>query len=310
MSVFQQPAGALTYWLLAIRPRTLTISVVPVCLGCALAWAETGEIDVLLMLATVAAAVLIQIGTNLHNDVADFERGTDDPATRFGPSRVTAEGWLSAAQVRGGTHLSFAAALLLGLYLIWQGGWPILLVGLASFAAALAYTGGPRPLAYIGLGELFVWLFFGVVAVGGSYFLQVGGVGANALLAGTIIGMPAAAVLVVNNYRDLDSDRSAGKNTLAVRYGRVFSRGEYAALMLVPFVLLAGWQATMQPRGWLLLPWLTLPWALWLVQRFRRLPAGPEFNSLLAITAMFQFALGLLLALAFVCTARLVDAGG
>ena len=299
---------AFTYWLLAIRPKTLTISVVPVGLGCALAWSETGKIDVLLMLVTLAAAMCIQIGTNLHNDVADFERGTDDAATRLGPSRVTAEGWLSAAWVRIGAYLSFAAALLLGVYLIWQGGWPILLAGLASVVAAVAYTGGPRPLAYIGLGELFVWFFFGVVAVGGSYFLQAGGVGPGALLAGTIIGMPAAAVLVVNNYRDLDNDRSAGKNTLAVRYGRGFSRVEYAALMLVPFLLLAGWQMTMQPHGGLLLPWLTLPWALWLVQRFRSLPAGPAFNGLLAVTAMFQFTLGLLLALALVLSARMVEA--
>jgi 1,4-dihydroxy-2-naphthoate octaprenyltransferase len=302
-------AKAFTYWLLAIRPKTLTISVVPVALGCALAWSETGEIDVPLMLATLAAAMCIQIGTNLHNDVADFERGTDDPATRFGPSRVTAEGWLSATRVRSAAYLSFAAALLVGVYLIWRGGWAVLLAGLASVVAAVAYTGGPRPLAYIGLGELFVWFFFGLVAVGGSYFLQAGGLAPGALLAGTIIGMPAAAVLVVNNYRDLDNDRSAGKNTLAVRYGRAFSRGEYAALMLAPFVLLAGWQMTMQPHGWLLLPWLTLPWALWLVQRFRSLPAGPAFNGLLAVTAMFQFTLGLLLALALVLTARVVEAG-
>jgi 1,4-dihydroxy-2-naphthoate octaprenyltransferase len=303
-------AKAFTYWLLAMRPKTLTISIVPVGLGCALAWSETGEIDVLLMLATLAAAMLIQIGTNLHNDVADFERGTDDPATRFGPSRATAEGWLSAAQVRSAAYLSFAVALLVGVYLIWQGGWPILLAGLASLAAALAYTGGPRPLAYIGLGELFVWFFFGVVAVGGSYYLQVGAVGSTALLAGTIIGLPAAAVLVVNNYRDLDSDRSAGKSTLAVRYGRAFSCGEYGALMLVPFLLLAGWQITAQAHGWLLLPWLTLPWALWLVHRFRRLPAGPAFNGLLAVTALFQFTLGLLLVLALVLTARMVHTGG
>jgi len=285
------------YWLLAIRPKTLSISVVPVFVGCSLAWAQVGGLDVLVMIATIATAMLIQIGTNLHNDVADFERGTDDPLTRSGPPRVTSEGWLSAAQVKHATYTSFVMAFLIGCYLVWHGGWPILMLGLLSITAGLAYTGGPKPLAYIGLGELFVWLFFGVVAVSGSYFLQVGRFDFSAVVAGAILGLPAAAVLVVNNYRDLESDRAVAKNTLAVRCGRRFSRFEYALLMLAPFLLLAGLHASDAVSGLIGLPWLIMPWALILIWRFWTLTPGPLFNRLLAGTAVFQLVFGFLMGL-------------
>ena len=287
----------LKYWLLAIRPKTLSVAVVPVLVGSTLAWIQSGTLAWSVMGVALLAAVLIQAGTNLHNDAADFERGADHSATRLGPARVTAQGWLTAAQVKWGASLSFGLAMLCGCYLVWVGGWPILLVGLVSIAAGLAYTGGPRPVAYSSLGELFVWLFFGLVAVAGSYYLQTGRLNGGALLAGALVGMPAAAVLVVNNYRDLDNDRQVGKNTLAVRLGRRTAQWEYALLMLVPFLLLP----LLQPLGvggpgWVP-PLLMLPWALKLVGRFRAETPGPVFNRLLAATARFQLGFGLLLCL-------------
>jgi 1,4-dihydroxy-2-naphthoate octaprenyltransferase len=294
----------LNYWLLAIRPRTLSISVIPVFVGCSLAWAHLGLLNIPVLIATVLTAMLIQIGTNLHNDVADFERGTDDPLTRFGPPRATSQGWLPASRVRRAAYSSFLLAFLIGCYLVWQGGWPILVLGVLSIAAGLAYTGGPKPLAYIGLGELFVWLFFGVVAVSGSYFLQAGRFNFSAVLAGTIVGLPAAGVLVVNNYRDLESDRAVAKNTLAVRFGRHFSRIEYALLMLVPFVLLASFQATEQMADWIWLPLFVMPWALILVWKFWTWTPGPGFNRLLAGTAVFQLVFGLALGLSVMIPAK------
>lgn len=287
----------LKYWLIAIRPKTLSVAVVPVLVGSVLAWLHVGSLAWPVLTAALLAAMLIQVGTNLHNDAADFERGADHPETRLGPARVTAEGWLSAVQVKRGALVSFGLAMLLGLYLIGVGGWPILVLGLASVLAGLAYTGGPRPVAYSALGELFVWVFFGLVAVAGSYYLQTGRLSWAALLAGALVGMPAAAVLVVNNYRDLDNDRQVGKHTLAVRLGRRATRIEYALLMLLPFVLLP---LLMLPGGATpggLLPLLTLPWALQLVRRFGGEPPGPVFNRLLAATAQFQLGFGLLLCL-------------
>ncbi len=290
-------------WLSAIRPRTLTLAMVPVVLGNVLAWTGARALSWPVAIAALLAATLIQIGTNLHNDAADFERGADDPATRLGPPRATAQGWLSAGQVRRGAALSFAGALLPGLYLVWVGGWPILLLGLVSIAAGVAYTAGPRPIAYSGLGELFVLLFFGVAAVAGSDYLQTDRLSGAALLAGLVIGLPAAAVLAVNNYRDMDNDRQVGKITLAVRLGRTGGRLEYALLMLAPFPLLLLWPLAPGGGSWSLLPLLALPWALVLVARLGREPPGPGLNLLLASTARFQLGLGALLCLALLAPA-------
>ena len=283
----------LRHWLTAIRPRTLLVAVVPVLVGTALAWHDVGALSGSILVATVAAAVLIQIATNLHNDVSDFERGADDPGTRLGPRRATAEGWLSPAQVRRGTVVAFSAAGIIGLWLAWQGGWPILAIGVASIACAWGYSGGAKPIAYSSLGELFVWLFFGVAAVAGSYYLQAGSFDALALAAGALLGMPAAAVLVVNNYRDRDNDRRAGRRTFAVVFGARASRIEYGVLMLLPFLLLVP-LALAGGTGWLL-PWFAAPWAVLLVRRFFTQPAGPVFNELLADTAQLQLAFGALI---------------
>lgn len=217
-------------WWAAARPATLSIAVVPVVVGTALAWRDAGPIDWIVALVALVAAMLIQIGTNLFNDVGDYERGADTP-DRLGPPRATAMGWLPPADVRRAAATSFGLALVLGAYLVSVGGWPILAIGLASVAAGIAYTGGPRPIAYTASGEFFVFVFFGIVATTGSHFLQADRFSPAALIAGTILGALAAAVLVVNNYRDLDSDLRAGKITLAVRIGRAATRVEFAALV-------------------------------------------------------------------------------
>lgn len=290
------------YWLAAVRPRTLSIAVVPVLVGSTLAWSETGALMPSVMAATLLAAVLIQAGTNLQNDAADFERGADDPGTRLGPPRATAEGWLSANQVRTGAVLSFGVAFALGGYLIAVGGWPILAVGVASMVAGVAYSSGPRPIAYTGFGELFVWIFFGLVAVSGSYYLQTGGVSQTAVLAGAVIGSPAAAVLVVNNYRDLENDAQVGRKTVAVRFGRSTSRLEFALLMLAPFILVPFAHRSGADSWWWLMPYIMLPRAVTLIKQFWSEAPGPAFNKLLAATAHFQLVLGLL-----ICVVGIVD---
>ena len=282
----------LQHWIAAVRPRTLPVAVAPVIVGTCLAWADGYAISLAVMLAAMLAATTIQIGTNLHNDVADFERGGDDPSTRLGPRRATAEGRLAPAAVQSAARLSFSLAALSGAYLVFTGGWPILVVGVLSIVAGYSYSGGPRPISYTPLGELFVWLFFGVVAVAGSYYLHALDITPRAVIAGAILGLPAAAVLAVNNYRDLDNDRSVGRSTFAVAFGRRASCIEYALLMLLPFVALPALATLSSVWGWL--PFAVLPWALLLVRRFWSDEPGPRFNVLLASTAKFQLALSAL----------------
>ncbi len=287
----------LTAWFLALRPKTLSVSLSPVVVGTAVAWHDHGGLLWAPLLAAIAAAALIQIGTNLFNDVGDYRRGTDTP-DRLGPPRATAQGWLSPGQVETGAWLAFALAFACGVYLAWHGGWPIVAIGLASLAAGWAYTGGPAPIAYRPLGEIFVWIFFGLVAVGGSYYLQTLTLTPTALLAAALVGVHAAAVITVNNYRDLDGDARSGKNTLAVLWGRPATRRLYAGEMLLPF---AGLAALAPGLGWrAALPFLALPPALRLVRRFHREAPGPVFNAILAATAGLQLGFALLLAGAFV----------
>jgi len=282
-------------WWQALRPRTLPVAAAPVLATCALAWAETGQLRWLTALVILAAALLIQIGTNLLNDVGDFERGTDTP-DRLGPPRATAMGWLTATQVKRAGFGVLGWAFLLGIYLVWLGGWPIVGLGLASLFCAWAYTGGPKPIAYGPFGEIFVWLFFGLGAVLGTYYLQTGALSAAALVLANILGLFAAAVIVVNNTRDREGDFRAGKRTLAVRIGLKACRVEYGVLMLLPFALLGG-LALVGPRLAALLPWLALPLAIGLVRRFARQQPGPGYNLLLGQTARFQLIFSLLLAI-------------
>jgi 1,4-dihydroxy-2-naphthoate octaprenyltransferase len=284
-------------WMIASRPHTLTIGVSPVLVGSALAWAESGRLDVPLMLLSMVGALLLQTGTNLDNDVSDFERGTDR-AGRLGLPRATALGLLTVRQVRTASLGCFAVATVIGLILSWHGGWPIFVAGLASAAAAMAYSGGPRPISYTPFGDFVVWIFFGLVAVSGTYYLQTLTISPGVLIAATMVGLPAAAVLVVNNYRDLEPDRAVGKRTLAVCLGRGFSRWQYAALILLPFVLLAPLAAQTRIGAALLVPLAALPVGLGLVRRFWHEAPGPAFNALLARTARFQVLFAVLLSVA------------
>ncbi|RRD55949.1 1,4-dihydroxy-2-naphthoate octaprenyltransferase [Comamonadaceae bacterium OH2545_COT-014] len=281
-------------WLQAARPHTLSLSVAPVVAGCALAWAQGATPRWGLAAITLLAAMLIQVATNLLNDVGDFERGADG-ADRLGPPRATAQGWLAAAAVRRAGLGALAVAFLLGLGLVWAGGWPIAALGLVSLACGWCYTAGPRPIAYGPLGEGFVWAFFGMAAVAGTFWLQAGALTPAALWLGHMLGALAAGVMLVNNTRDAATDARAGKHTLAVRLGPVGCRVLYALLLAQPYLCwpwLAG-HATPAPPAW---PWLTLPWALWLCVQLWRQPAGRGLNPLLAHTARLQAAWTALLA--------------
>jgi 1,4-dihydroxy-2-naphthoate octaprenyltransferase len=214
--------------------------------------------------------------------------------------RATAQGWFTASQVKRAAHLSFLAALLLGAYLCLRGGGPILLLGLASLAAGYAYTSGPRPIAYGPFGELFVILFFGVAAVGGSNYLQTLTPSPTAIALGLTLGLPAAAVLLLNNYRDLETDRRAGRQTLCHYLGRRSTRFLYAALLLAPFPLLL--RLDLPGRVWPVLA--ALPVGLWLIARINRGTQGTALNPLLGATALFQSVLTLLLVIGFFLPSR------
>jgi 1,4-dihydroxy-2-naphthoate polyprenyltransferase len=285
-------------WIIAARPRTLTLSMTPVAVGAALAWAEQRKVHWLAVLVALVGSMCIQIATNLHNDAIDSERGGDGP-DRVGPPRVTASGLLSVGAVKRGAAFCFAVAALAGLYLVFIGGWPILLLGLLSILSGWAYTGGPMPIAYTPLGELFVVAFFGVGAVGGTYWLSTGRLDEIAIVGGLAIGLFAAAVLMVNNYRDVEADRRAGRKTLAIRVGPRVSVWIYGAMMLAPFVLL-NLLGNNVSHGHVWPALIAMPLALILIQRFALEPPGRGFNRILAQTAQIQFVFGSLLCLGLV----------
>jgi 1,4-dihydroxy-2-naphthoate octaprenyltransferase len=277
---------------MAIRPSTLTAAVVPVIVGTAIALAS-GAAQIGPATAALFAAVLIQIGTNLANDVDDFQRGADT-AGRLGPTRVIQAGLLSPAQVRAAAWIAFGVAGLIGTYLCAVGGWPIALVGVAAIGSGLAYTGGPWPLGYHGLGDVFVFVFFGVVAVVGTFYVQAHATSALALTASIPVGALCTAILVVNNVRDCDSDRAAGKRTLAVRLGPGAGRAEFVALVALAYFAPAGMWLARQASLWVLLPWLTLPWAINLSRSVATCQDGAAFNTALRSTARLHAAFGLL----------------
>jgi 1,4-dihydroxy-2-naphthoate polyprenyltransferase len=280
-------------WLTAARPRTLPLSAAPVLAALALAGREAGVFHVGPAAAALLGAMLIQIGTNYYNDAADGERGADGP-DRLGPRRATASGWTAARTMKRAAFLSFGAASVLGLYLAWVGGWPILLLGALSLVAGWAYTGGPRPIAYTALGELFVFLFFGLAAVCGTYWLQTGGVSPACVVLAAVLGAPAAAVLTVNNHRDRIGDTRAGRRTLAILLGPARTTAVYAGLLLTAFGFLP-FLAGFSGRHGTLAGLAALPFALALIQRFRSEPPGPGLNGLLAQTAQFQVLLAVLI---------------
>jgi 1,4-dihydroxy-2-naphthoate octaprenyltransferase len=278
-------------WWLAIRPRTLPAAAAGVVAGSALALQDR-TFRPLPALAALLVALLLQIGSNLANDVFDYERGADS-ARSAGPQRVTQSGLLTPAQVKTGMVCVFALAGLFGLYLAFEAGWIVLLIGLAAIFSAIAYTGGPFPLGYYGLGDLFVFLFFGLACVAGTYFVQVGKVSLAAWGMSLPLGLIIVGILVVNNLRDLPTDRLAGKHTLAVLLGGRFAKGEYLACLLVAFLCLPGLCAIgLLPWG-ALLPWLTLPLA-WKWTRVIFTQTGQALNVALAGTSQLALAFSLL----------------
>jgi 1,4-dihydroxy-2-naphthoate octaprenyltransferase len=287
-------AGGMRIWLMAARPRTLPASVAPVIVGTSLAGFH-GVFHPLRFIAALIGAIFIQVGTNLSNDYSDARRGADTE-DRLGPVRVTAGGLAPPSQVLVATYVSFGVAVLAGIYLIVVAGWELLLVGAASILAGVLYTGGPRPYGYEGLGEAFVFLFFGIVAVAGSYFVQVEHLDWEAFALAVPVGLLASAILVVNNFRDIDTDRRAAKLTLVVRLGRQRTRAAlaaivYGAYLLAPVTWLFG-----PLSAWLLLAWLSLPLAAEVVRTVRNHTDGPSLNQALAHAGMLQLAFCMLLA--------------
>ena len=262
--------------------------------GTALAGSED-EFRPLRFACALIGSVFIQIGTNLANDYSDARRGADTE-DRLGPVRVTAGGLMPPRRVLTGTYVAFGIAVAAGAYLIAVAGWELLLVGIASIAAGVLYTGGPRPYGYEGLGELFVFLFFGVVAVAGSYFVQVEELRWEAFALSVPVGLLAAAILVVNNVRDVDTDRRAGKRTLAVKLGRDRARGLFAAMTYLPYAVPVVVAAASDLSWWLLLPLASLPLAPPLVRTVRSRTDGASLNAALAGTVRLLALYSLLLA--------------
>ena len=286
--------GSIRAWILAARPTTLTAAFAPVAVGTACAW-RVGGFRRDAALAALLGAFLIQIATNFANDMFDFQKGADNEE-RLGPTRAAQAGLLTVPQLRRGIVVTLALALGTGVYLTWVAGPAVIVIGASSIVAGLAYTGGPFPLAYNGLGDVFVMAFFGFVAVCGTAFVQALFVPNIAWAASIPVGALATAILVVNNVRDFEGDARAGKRTLVVRFGREGGVREYAVLLAAAYVtpvvmLLAGWSSV-----WVCLPWLTIPLA---VRLFRSVvyDRGLALNPTLAGTAKLLSLFGVLFAI-------------
>jgi 1,4-dihydroxy-2-naphthoate octaprenyltransferase len=282
-------------WLVAARPRTLPAAVAPVLVGTSLAIGE-GTFRPLAFVCALIGSVFIQIGTNLSNDYSDARRGADTE-DRLGPVRVTAGGLMPPRQVLLGTWVAFGIAVAAGIYLIAIAGWELLLVGAASILAGVLYTGGPRPYGYEGLGEVFVFLFFGVVAVVGSYFVQTEDLRWEAFALSVPVGLLAAAILLVNNIRDADTDRRAGKKTLAVRLGRDGARRLYVGSLAIAFISVPLIAAFGDVSWLVLLALLAVPVAIPLVRVVRTRTDGPSLNMALAKTGMLLALFSILLSI-------------
>jgi 1,4-dihydroxy-2-naphthoate octaprenyltransferase len=279
-------------WWSAIRPRTLSLAAVPVIVGGALAHHDRVDLKLGIFLVTLAAALLIQAATNLLNDAEDAGRGNDGP-DRLGPLRVTGAGLATPRAVRRGAAVLFALALIAGILLVMEGGWPILALGIAALLSGWAYSGGPVPLSHTPYGEAFVVSFFGIAAVVGTYYLQTGRGTPEAWITGLALGLHAAAVLIMNNIRDRDADVRAGRRTLAILLGRRHALAVYRGLMVLPFLLL-GLALGIAGVG---LAWAALPVCAWLAWRVGTQAGGPAMNRQMALTAAAQLLLGGLLAL-------------
>lgn len=278
-------------WRAATRPPTLTAAVAPVLVGSGVAIADD-VFDVGPAAGALLGAIFLQVGANFANDVFDFRKGADT-SERLGPPRATQQGLLTQREMFFGMGLAFAAAFLCGIYLVAVAGWPIVAVGLSSIVAAIIYTGGPWPIGYHALGDVFTFVFFGVVAVTGTYYVQAETLSGLAWAASIPLGCTVTAILVVNNLRDIDTDRAAAKTTLAVIIGRVATRAWYVVLIAAAFVVaIATW--VVGPAGpWVLLVLLSLPAAMPPARAIIRDVRGRPLNQFLGMTARFHLAFGL-----------------
>jgi len=281
--------GSLQAWAAAVRLPSLLVAISPVAVGTALAWQRTGQFELLIGLLALAAAVALQVISNLQNDVGYTARGAELAGNRTGLPRATANGWLSVGQVRTAIVLCCALAIAIGLPVVAARGWPVLAIGLASIIAALAYMGGPRPIAYTPFGEFVVFVFFGLVAVAGSDFIQTGDIGVTTWLAAIALGALAAAALAVNNHRDIDHDRSVGRRTFPVVFGAQTAKHMYTASLYGAFALVLP-MAWLESAATLLAPLLLLPTALRLNRDFLACPPGLAYNAILVRT--FKLELG------------------
>jgi 1,4-dihydroxy-2-naphthoate octaprenyltransferase len=287
--------GHVAAWLMAARPRSLLVAISPVLVGAALGWQRTGQLDWAVAAIVLMAAVLIQVASNLQNDVGYTVRGAERVGQRIGLPRATALGWLPVAAVRAAVVAVVLTALGLGLWLVMLRGWPVLAMGAASLLAAVAYMGGPRPIAYSPFGEFTVFVFFGLVAVMGTDWVLTGSVGLASMLASLAIGGLAAAALAVNNQRDIAHDTLVGRRTLAVCVGAAAAQRIYACLLLGPFALcpLMAWVSKSAP---LLLPLALLPAALALQRDFVACPPGIAYNQILFRTFRLELVFAMLMA--------------
>jgi 1,4-dihydroxy-2-naphthoate octaprenyltransferase len=283
---------ALRHWIEAARPKTLPAAVIPVLVGTALAAAH-GSADYGRAAICLAFALLVQVGTNFANDYFDFVQGADT-AERVGPRRAVAAGLIAPSMMLAATWAVLGVAFLVGLLLVRSGGWVLLPVGIISIVCAIAYTGGPFPLGYNGLGDVFVFVFFGLVAVCATFYVQAGHVAPDAISCAAAVGLLAANILVANNYRDAETDARAGKKTLVVRFGRRFAIWQYAlsatvALACPPALMLLGYRAPV------LLPLMLVPWGVGLTHRLARSQEPAEQIAILGATAKFLAVFGVLL---------------
>jgi 1,4-dihydroxy-2-naphthoate polyprenyltransferase len=282
-------------WISAIRPKTLPVGAAPILVGSGFAW-RAGVFDLVPAIAALLGALFIQIGTNLANDYYDHKRGADT-SERKGPARASASGWIRPNTVLAASIGSFIAASAVGVYLISVAGWPILVIGLLSLASGYAYTGGPYPLGYHGWGDLFVFVFFGIVATAGTYYVQDSGFNHGVILAGAAMGALATAVLVVNNLRDIDTDRAAGKRTLAVKLGARGTQVEYVLLLVFAYAIPVIPVVQFRLPIVFALPVLTLPLAFFLAHHVWHHPDPETLNRMLAGTGMLTFLYGALFAI-------------
>lgn len=289
--------SAFQKWVLAIRPKTLPAAAAPVVVGTAVA-IHDGVFSLLPAAAALCVALLLQIAANLSNDLFDFQKGVDN-TTRLGPTRVVQAGILSQREVMIGTIFTVILAALLGLYLATTTSWVLLLVGLLAIISTLAYTGGPFPLGYNGLGDLFVFIFFGLVAVNGTYFVQAKTLTPLIILLSLPIGLLVTNILVVNNLRDINTDRVGGKRTLAVRLGEINTQRQYDLLLITAYIFpLISWISGLS-SPWVMLSWASIPMALGLSKSMHSL-SGRALNKVLAGTGQLELLFSLLLGLGLI----------